>query len=241
MHNWPGLPVGQFAIRPGPMMAAFDIFEIDDQRPRRACRDAASRRRSDRRRCADRQRSADDRQPQCRTRSKARSSASRRSMAATPGTSSPKRWCCAARPARSTPQCAIGSSRRSAASPRALCRAAGREMTTALRAALSADRQSRARNRDRRRAAAALVGEDNVRRDLLPSMAAEDFACFLEKKPGAYIWIGNGDAAERRDAAQSALRLQRRHIAVGRELLGAPCRNCAGEGKHTDRIVTRDA
>ncbi len=25
-------------------------------------------------------------------------------------------------------------------------------------------------------------------------MAAEDFAWFLEKKPGAYIWIGNGDA-----------------------------------------------
>src|SRR5439155_22414353 len=43
-------------------------------------------------------------------------------------------------------------------------------------------------------AAAALVGENNVKRDMLPSMAAEDFACFLEKKPGAYIWIGNGDA-----------------------------------------------
>src|SRR6266550_4692245 len=28
MHNWPGLPTGQFAIRPGAMMAAFDIFEI---------------------------------------------------------------------------------------------------------------------------------------------------------------------------------------------------------------------
>src|SRR5689334_17206561 len=28
MHNWPGLPAGQFAIRPGPMMAAYDIFEI---------------------------------------------------------------------------------------------------------------------------------------------------------------------------------------------------------------------
>jgi amidohydrolase len=28
LHNWPGLPAGQFAIRPGPMMAAFDIFEI---------------------------------------------------------------------------------------------------------------------------------------------------------------------------------------------------------------------
>ena len=28
MHNWPEVPVGQFAVRPGPMMAAFDIFEI---------------------------------------------------------------------------------------------------------------------------------------------------------------------------------------------------------------------
>jgi amidohydrolase len=40
--------------------------------------------------------------------------------------------------------------------------------------------------------AAALVGDDNLRRDLLPSMAAEDFAWFLQEKPGAYIWIGNG-------------------------------------------------
>ena len=28
MHNWPGLPVGQFAISPGPVMAAFDTFSI---------------------------------------------------------------------------------------------------------------------------------------------------------------------------------------------------------------------
>jgi amidohydrolase len=28
MHNWPGLPAGQFAINPGPMMAALDTFEI---------------------------------------------------------------------------------------------------------------------------------------------------------------------------------------------------------------------
>jgi amidohydrolase len=46
--------------------------------------------------------------------------------------------------------------------------------------------------------AASLVGDDNVRRDLLPSMAAEDFACFLERRPGAYIWIGNGGADIRR-------------------------------------------
>jgi hippurate hydrolase len=28
MHNWPGVPVGHFAIRPGPVMAAADRFEI---------------------------------------------------------------------------------------------------------------------------------------------------------------------------------------------------------------------
>ena len=43
-------------------------------------------------------------------------------------------------------------------------------------------------------AAAAIVGDGNVQRELLPSMGAEDFAFFLEEKPGAYIWIGNGTA-----------------------------------------------
>jgi amidohydrolase len=28
MHNWPGMPAGRFALRAGPMMASFDIFEI---------------------------------------------------------------------------------------------------------------------------------------------------------------------------------------------------------------------
>ena len=31
-------------------------------------------------------------------------------------------------------------------------------------------------------AAASLVGDGNVRRNMLPSMGAEDFACFLERK-----------------------------------------------------------
>lgn len=28
MHNWPGIPVGQFAVCTGPIMAAYDVFEI---------------------------------------------------------------------------------------------------------------------------------------------------------------------------------------------------------------------
>jgi len=41
-----------------------------------------------------------------------------------------------------------------------------------------------------------VVGEKNVRRDLLPSMGGEDFAFLLQKKPGTYIWIGNGENRE---------------------------------------------
>ncbi|TAN56641.1 MAG: amidohydrolase [Betaproteobacteria bacterium] len=31
MHNYPGIPLGHFEMRPGPMMASFDIFEIELQ------------------------------------------------------------------------------------------------------------------------------------------------------------------------------------------------------------------
>ncbi len=39
-----------------------------------------------------------------------------------------------------------------------------------------------------------LVGADNVRRNELPSMGAEDFAYMLREKPGCYVWLGNGTA-----------------------------------------------
>jgi hippurate hydrolase len=42
-------------------------------------------------------------------------------------------------------------------------------------------------------AAAELVGPDNVDRDAVVSMASEDFSFMLERCPGAYIRIGNGD------------------------------------------------
>ncbi|SFD84333.1 M20 aminoacylase family protein [Paracidovorax konjaci] len=40
--------------------------------------------------------------------------------------------------------------------------------------------------------AASLVGEENVVRDLEPSMGAEDFSFMLQSKPGAYLRIGQG-------------------------------------------------
>jgi hippurate hydrolase len=43
--------------------------------------------------------------------------------------------------------------------------------------------------------AAGIVGEDNVERDVAPMMAAEDFSYMLAHRPGAYIFLGNGDSA----------------------------------------------
>jgi amidohydrolase len=44
-------------------------------------------------------------------------------------------------------------------------------------------------------AAADVVGEDRVDRAIAPVMGAEDFAYMLERKPGAYIFMGAGDDA----------------------------------------------
>jgi metal-dependent amidase/aminoacylase/carboxypeptidase family protein len=43
--------------------------------------------------------------------------------------------------------------------------------------------------------AADIVGEENVNRHGPVSMASEDFSYMLERVPGAYIQIGNGDGA----------------------------------------------
>ncbi len=42
-------------------------------------------------------------------------------------------------------------------------------------------------------AAAALVGRDNVDSNCPPVMGSEDFAFMLQEKPGCYLFIGNGD------------------------------------------------
>ncbi|MGK0270487.1 MAG: amidohydrolase [Cocleimonas sp.] len=44
--------------------------------------------------------------------------------------------------------------------------------------------------------AAKIVGEENVIRDMPPSMGAEDFSFILNANRGAYIWIGNGEVPE---------------------------------------------
>jgi len=40
-----------------------------------------------------------------------------------------------------------------------------------------------------------IAGSDNVETDVAPVMGAEDFAFMLEERPGAFIFVGNGDSA----------------------------------------------
>jgi len=40
-----------------------------------------------------------------------------------------------------------------------------------------------------------IAGKDKVHNEAPPIMGAEDFAYMLEERPGAFIWLGNGDSA----------------------------------------------
>ena len=44
-------------------------------------------------------------------------------------------------------------------------------------------------------AQAAVAAGLTVRRDIPPAMTGEDFSWYLAEKPGAFVWIGNGDSA----------------------------------------------
>jgi amidohydrolase len=46
--------------------------------------------------------------------------------------------------------------------------------------------------------AADVVGKEHVARDPQPCMGSEDFAFMLQARPGCYIWAGNGSAANER-------------------------------------------
>jgi len=43
--------------------------------------------------------------------------------------------------------------------------------------------------------ASQIVGDERVDTDLPPMMGAEDFSFMLNTRPGAFIWVGNGDSA----------------------------------------------
>jgi amidohydrolase len=193
MHNWPEVPVGQFAVRSGPMMAAFDIFEITiNGRSAHAAMPHLA---------------IDPIVVAAQLVSGLQTIASRNVNPAEsavvsitqihggdtwnviPETVILRGTTRSFNPAvRDQIELAI---RRTA---EGVCQACGAHMELRYERRYPALIDASIETEIAAATAAFLVGESDVKRDLLPSMAAEDFACFLEQRPGAYIWIGNGTA-----------------------------------------------
>jgi len=191
MHNWPQLPAGRIAVRPGPMMAAFDLFEITihgkgghGAMPHlsndpvvigaqliQAFQTIVSRRVN-----------PHDTAVLSVTRLKGSDSFNIIPGSAVLGGT--------VRTFSREVQDQVESAMREMAEH--ICRGFGatmefryeRRYPATLNEAVSTERAVRA--------ASAVVGEDNLVLDPQPSMGSEDFAFMLQKKPGSYIWIGAG-------------------------------------------------
>jgi amidohydrolase len=191
MHNWPGLSAGQFAIRPGPMMAAFDIFEIAVQgRGAHAAMPHLG---------VDPVVAAAQIVGGLQTIASRTVNPLQGAVVSVTQIHGGDTW-------NVIPDEVVlrGTTRSFDPAVRDLLEPAIRRIAEGVCISLGAAMAMRyerrypptvnsaAETEVAAATAASLVGAENVRRDLLPSMGAEDFAWFLEQKPGAYIWIGNG-------------------------------------------------
>jgi amidohydrolase len=193
MHNWPELPVGRFAIQPGAMMAAFDIFEITIKgRGGHAAMPHLA---------------VDPVVAAAQVVNGLQTIASRNTHPLESAVVSITQihggdtW-------NVIPEMVVLRGTTRSFSPEirdhmepsihriadGACRSCGAEMELHYERRYPPTLNAAAETETAAAAAAAIVGAGNVQRVLLPSMGAEDFAFFLEKKPGAYIWIGNGTA-----------------------------------------------
>src|SRR5512147_1858221 len=193
MHNWPGLPVGRFAIRPGPMMAASDVFEI--VLPGKGAHAAM---------------------PHLGTDSVVAAAAvvtalqnvTSRQIDPLDAAVISVTQICAGDTWNVIPERAIlrGTTRALRPETQDIRESSIRRIAenVAIAHECSADVRYQRRypptindaSETERAVAAAhlVVGESNVLRDLPPTMGAEDFAFMLREKPGCYVWIGNGSA-----------------------------------------------
>ena len=195
MHNYPGMPVGQFGMRPGSIMAAADHFTIDIEgkgghaaRPHLGIDTVLvgaqivdllqSDRRAQRRsagigggvglhvpRRQHRQRHPADR-------AVARHRAQPGAVCAGPGREAHARG---------------GRGRCEAARRQGEASATGAVIRCSMNHAAQTDFASSV--------AAEIAGKDKVDIDLAPVMGAEDFSFMLNARPGAFIFVGNGDSA----------------------------------------------
>ena len=194
MHNWPGMPVGEFAIAPGPMMAAFDIFDL-------VIRGRGSH-------GAMPHQGVDSIVMASKVVDALQTIASRNidpidslvvSVTQIHGGDA----------YNVIPDEVIlrGTVRSFSEAVRDTVEPAMRRIADGVCAALGGTAELRYERRypatvnsveetaHAAAAASAIVGDDKIERSPVPSMGSEDFAYMLREKPGSYVWVGNGEGA----------------------------------------------
>jgi metal-dependent amidase/aminoacylase/carboxypeptidase family protein len=195
MHNLPGLPVGQFAIRKGPIMAATDIFDVTIKgRGGHAAMPyqtidpivASSRRLS--LRCNRSPRATPIRWNRWWFRSP-------NSLAARPTISFPKPWNWPALCAPFQPKCATWPKPGSTKSLRGVASAHGVRGLGELSSATIRSPSTIPTRPTSPPISPRALPVRMVERKQPPTMGGEDFSFMLEARPGAFIFMGNGDTA----------------------------------------------
>ncbi len=196
LHNWPALPLGQFAVNGSTMMAAFDTFEVTVSG--RGCHGAMP------------ETGIDPLIPAAQILLALQTIVSRRvsplSQAVLSVTqvhagdtwnvipdSAVMRGC--VRSMSSDVQDHI--ERHISAIVRATAEAHGATATLRYERRYPATINTPEAAAEAARAARAVVGDERVDCDCLPSMASEDFGFMLQHKPGAYIFMGVDDESHR--------------------------------------------
>ena len=191
MHNWPGLPVGEFAVRVGPQMAASDKFEI-------TVRGRGGH-------AAMPHQTIDPVVTAAHIITALQSLASRNteptdsvvvSVTVLRGGETfnviPDEVVLKGTARTLTPESRDRIERDIARVAAGVAEGFGASAETAYHRTYPPTVNTAAEAETAARAAAAVAGAGNVHRDLPPTMGGEDFAFMLEQKPGCYLWLGNG-------------------------------------------------
>ncbi|HXQ50544.1 MAG TPA: M20 aminoacylase family protein [Stellaceae bacterium] len=193
MHNWPGLAVGAFAVRPGPMLAACDLFEIAVEG--KGAHAALPHLGIDPVICASQIATA------LQTITSRNTHPLDSAVVSITQIHGGDTW-------NVIPERVVlrGTTRSFKPELQDAIEAALRRIATGVAASMGArveifyDRRYPATVNSAPEtviaadAAAAVVGAERVERNVQPTMGAEDFAFMLNEKPGCYIFIGNGGA-----------------------------------------------
>ena len=193
LHNWPGMPVGSFGVRPGPIMAAFDVFEI-------TIRGQGSH-------AAKPQLAVDPILIASHLVTALQSIVSRnvnpmdQAVLSVTQVRAGDTWNVIPESAtlRGTVRTFLLTvqdqmEKRIREVTEHLATAFGGSATILYERRYPATVNESVSTEHAALAAADVVGEQNVDRDPEPSMGAEDFAFMLQRRPGCYIWAGNGPA-----------------------------------------------